>query len=275
MSSSRTDSYLSLCLEQASHSTQMHHRHGCIIVRGGKVIGQGHNGYKPRFDGGLTLKTGRLVAGASGSPAIVALKQKNKSKSKRSFQGKAPRVLGLTTRESSNPGVGCVANTPPLSQHSEMAAILSALSLSSHTASHGSARSSQWMGKFGSCKLLTRGARELRLRNLEFYVEAICGQQATSSVTTAAMSSGHGRVGKAPVQQSQFETSSSQCSKEGGAGAQRGRGERAHAVSSTEMCCERPQEASVRSSSKPPTKVSCPPPNFRRYRTTTWTECAN
>jgi hypothetical protein len=34
----KTDSYLTLCLEQAAKSA-LHYRHGCIIVRGGKVIG--------------------------------------------------------------------------------------------------------------------------------------------------------------------------------------------------------------------------------------------
>ena len=67
-----TDSYLSLCLEQASKSS-LHYRHGCIIVRGGKVIGQGYNDRRPGFSGCGTLKSGRLANGASNSPALLAL----------------------------------------------------------------------------------------------------------------------------------------------------------------------------------------------------------
>ena len=47
---SRNDTYLSLCLEQASLSS-LHYRHGCIIVRGGKFIGKGYNDYRSGFNG--------------------------------------------------------------------------------------------------------------------------------------------------------------------------------------------------------------------------------
>ncbi|MCJ1377122.1 hypothetical protein MMC17_000214, partial [Xylographa soralifera] len=77
--SPRTDSYLSLCLEQATKSS-LHYRHGCIIVSGGKIIGNGYNDYRPGYNGGA-LKTGKLAASsASNSPAILALKQKQKQK---------------------------------------------------------------------------------------------------------------------------------------------------------------------------------------------------
>ncbi|MCJ1282547.1 hypothetical protein MMC26_001870 [Xylographa opegraphella] len=77
----RSDSYLSLCLEQASKSS-LHYRHGCIIASGGKVIGHGYNEYRPGYNGGA-LKTGKLPAcSASNSPAIIALKQKQKQKQK-------------------------------------------------------------------------------------------------------------------------------------------------------------------------------------------------
>ncbi|KAL9059675.1 MAG: hypothetical protein Q9206_001378 [Seirophora lacunosa] len=60
----RNDVYLSLCLEQASLSP-LHYRHGCIVVRGGKVIGKGYNDYRSGFNGGAR-STGRLSsAGAS------------------------------------------------------------------------------------------------------------------------------------------------------------------------------------------------------------------
>ena len=50
--SPRTDSYMSLCLEQAAMSP-LHYRHGAIIVNGGKIIGKGYNDYRPGFDGCL------------------------------------------------------------------------------------------------------------------------------------------------------------------------------------------------------------------------------
>jgi deoxycytidylate deaminase len=38
----KTDNYITLCLEQAANSP-LRYRHSAIIVRGGKVIGQGYN----------------------------------------------------------------------------------------------------------------------------------------------------------------------------------------------------------------------------------------
>ncbi|KAL6718905.1 hypothetical protein ACLMJK_003140 [Lecanora helva] len=60
--SPRTDSYMSLCLEQALKTSQLKFQHGSIIVRGGKVIGRGHNDFMHGFDGGLTLKDGRSAS---------------------------------------------------------------------------------------------------------------------------------------------------------------------------------------------------------------------
>ncbi|KAL9017485.1 MAG: hypothetical protein Q9185_005198 [Variospora sp. 1 TL-2023] len=59
----RNDVYLSLCLEQASLSP-LHYRHGCIVVRGGKVIGKGYNDYRSGFNGGVQI-TGRLSSAAA------------------------------------------------------------------------------------------------------------------------------------------------------------------------------------------------------------------
>ncbi|KAK5169469.1 uncharacterized protein LTR77_005445 [Saxophila tyrrhenica] len=72
----KTDNYLTLCLEQAAKSP-LHYRHGAIIVRGGKVIGQGHNDYRPGYDGGA-LKHGRIAKGTLHGPAIASLKEKLK-----------------------------------------------------------------------------------------------------------------------------------------------------------------------------------------------------
>ncbi|KAK4697667.1 hypothetical protein P7C71_g431, partial [Lecanoromycetidae sp. Uapishka_2] len=167
--SPRTDSYLSLCLEQAAHSS-LHYRHGAIIVRGGKVIGQGHNDYRPGFNGGL--KTGKSANGASSSSAILGIKQKSKSKQKlkQSDQDKTPSLVELSSMDSNDLSGGSLVNSP-LSMHSEMSAIQAALSLSGNTASYGSARSSSLMQKPGSFALPGRGKRELRLQNLKDYVE--------------------------------------------------------------------------------------------------------
>ncbi|KAL8914336.1 MAG: hypothetical protein Q9172_007104 [Xanthocarpia lactea] len=109
---SRNDTYLSLCLEQASLSS-LHYRHGCVIVRGGKVIGKGYNDHRPGFNGGA----------------------------------KNTRQLGMKGQDPAlgTPG-SSLANTP-LSIHSEMMAITSALSLSSAIACQGTARSTQWLQK--------------------------------------------------------------------------------------------------------------------------------
>src|SRR5579859_3262749 len=77
--SPRNDTFLSLCLAQAELSP-LHYRHGSIIVRGGKVIGQGFNSYYTGNGG--ALKTGILPSSSVDGPAIAELKQHLKSKPK-------------------------------------------------------------------------------------------------------------------------------------------------------------------------------------------------
>ncbi|KAH6719017.1 hypothetical protein BKA61DRAFT_669353 [Leptodontidium sp. MPI-SDFR-AT-0119] len=141
--SPRNDTFLSLCLAQADLSP-LHYRHGAIIVRGGKVIGQGFNTYRPGFDGGA-LKSGALPSASLDGPAIAELKRlksKLKSKSKTPNQ---PEEGTFTPFESM--GCGHNANVA-LSMHSEMMAIRSALSLSSGTqSSQTSARSAKCFEK--------------------------------------------------------------------------------------------------------------------------------
>lgn len=76
----RADSYLSLCLEQADKSA-LYFRHGCIIVRGGKVIAQGYNTYRPGFDGSAPTH-GNMVGGLNGL-SVAEFKQHLKQKSSR------------------------------------------------------------------------------------------------------------------------------------------------------------------------------------------------
>lgn len=75
--SPRNDTYLTLCLAQAGLSP-LHYHHGSIIVRGGKVLGQGFNSYRPSFDGSA-LKTGILPSSPHDVPVIADLKPLLKS----------------------------------------------------------------------------------------------------------------------------------------------------------------------------------------------------
>ncbi len=141
-----TDSYLFLCLEQASLSP-LHYRHGCIIVCGGKVIGQGYNDHWPHFDGGAK----RLASSSAyNSSAITALAQNTKPRSKAldercpsSEQSENSLGTGMPCRDTKR---GFLVNAP-LSMHSEMMAIHSALSFSGSLASHASTQSARWLQK--------------------------------------------------------------------------------------------------------------------------------
>jgi len=180
----------------------LHYRHGSIIVRGGKVIGQGFNDYRSGYSGGaLTTGQVRSVSAVHG-PAVRALKTKCKGttghtqlrdskgvgKSTRPYSAFANQVVGT--------GGGCLANTP-LSMHSEMMAINSALSLSSTIACQGSARSTQWLQK--PCfKLPSRSKRQARLQRLTAYADAVC-EEVTAGLTVSE------RRGMSQVQQSRFE----------------------------------------------------------------------
>jgi deoxycytidylate deaminase len=199
----KSDSYLTLCLEQAANSP-LHYRHGCIIVRGGKVIGQGYNDYRPGFNGG-TLKTGRLPAGSTAGSATTDLKKRKLKARRKDNDGFAPEaklVTKVTSTKTFTPfegmGGGVLANTP-LSMHSEMMVIHSALSASSTSAS--SALSSQ-----KPCFKLPRGSkRKARLRReaLNIYVETVCK-------VALARSAAVERDVSVQVQEGRFERAGSQ-----------------------------------------------------------------
>lgn len=166
--SPRNDTFLSLCIAQAELSP-IHYRHGSIIIKGGKVIGQGFNTYSPGFDGGC-LKTGVLPSDGS---AMTSLKDELKSKS--NFKPENRHKSSFTPFELN--GAGYNANTP-LSLHSEMAAIRSALSLSSGGQSgHVSARSAKCLQK--PCFSLQGDSkkRKARASGLKAYAEAVCGTE--------------------------------------------------------------------------------------------------
>ncbi|KAL8917341.1 MAG: hypothetical protein Q9208_008011 [Pyrenodesmia sp. 3 TL-2023] len=171
---SRNDSYLSLCLEQASLST-LHYRHGCIIVRGGKVIGKGYNDYRPGFNGGVQMNGRLRSAAASSSTAIACRKSKHPkyhdvpsdgSDQASASTTKPKTYVAFDSRDHAlGTGGGALANTP-LSMHSEMMAINSALSLSSAIACQGTARSTQWLQKPTSKHTPTPSAKPRRSRVL-------------------------------------------------------------------------------------------------------------
>jgi deoxycytidylate deaminase len=119
----KTEHYLNLCLEQAAMSP-LRYRHGSVIVRGGKVIGEGYNDYRSGFDGG-TLKTGVMPLRSLDRPAIAELKRKHKLKP---GQKREPATESAQTFKpfEGTTGGGKLANAP-LSMHSEMMAIQSAL----------------------------------------------------------------------------------------------------------------------------------------------------
>ena len=168
-------------------------------------------------------------------------------------------------------GRGCLANTP-LSMHSEMMAIQSALSLSSNTASYGSARSSKLMQKSGLCKLPDRGKRQLQLQNLKDYVDTVCGEIIAAKIQAAKQTTSMQRGGEAQVQGSQFEAYASQCRQGAESGLQQQggeqHGERKHAASQSEQNYIRLQEVSEDSSSSVSASSSGPPPRHPRNYTT-------
>ncbi|KAI4693356.1 uncharacterized protein J4E88_001727 [Alternaria novae-zelandiae] len=176
----KTDNYLNLCLEQAAKSP-LRYRHGAIIVRGGKVIGQGYNDHRSGFDGGA-LKTGRLPL---------------RSSTKRELGIPEGHVNKTFTPFESMGGGGKLANTP-LSMHSEMMAIHSALSASSTLASSAVSSEKPCFKLSGDSKRKSR----LRREAINSYVKAIC--EAALAQSTAA--SGNAQSG---VQEWRFESSAS------------------------------------------------------------------
>ena len=193
----KTDNYLTLCLEQAAKSP-LHYRHGCVVVRGGKVIGQGYNDYRPGYDGGA-LKHGRIANHGLDGPAMAeskdkVKKQKNKPKEKQPQQHQPQSSNTFVPFEGT--GGGHQANVP-LSMHSEMMAIHSALAASATLSSTALASEKPCFKLPRSDKRKTR----LRAAVLTRYVQAVC---ADASAGTAAQGSA-----KLQVQECECEADSS------------------------------------------------------------------
>ena len=246
----------------------LHFRHGCIIVRGGKVIGQGYNDHRPHFDGGAKKSAS---SSACNGDAIVAPAQKNKRRNKTSNEKHRPLKQNEDFSEkSSSTGDAneiCPVNAP-LSMHSEMMAIYSALSRSSNSASKVSIHSARWLQK--PCfKLSGRGKRDLRLQNLKAYVKRAIAE---GVIAEERESAGKQYRGGSQVQTSCFETGSSQRGQEEGERGiskreVRGRGvrEREEARESEEEYCERSEGRNAGSSSR----RSC-----SQSDSNTWRDCA-
>lgn len=182
----KSDNYLNLCLEQAAKSP-LRSRHGCIVVRGGKVIGQGYNDHRPGYDGGA-LKSGRLALRASaGNAAHLKSRQKPEKVGAQSF----------TPFETMVGGGGKLANTP-LSMHSEMMAIHSALSASSTVACSAVSSQKPCFKPSGSSK------RKARLRR-----EAVRSDVETVCKAAIAQSTANQSDARSQVQEWRFESTAS------------------------------------------------------------------
>lgn len=234
----KTDNYLTLCLEQASKSS-LHYRHGAIIVRGGKVIGQGFNEIRSGFDGGA-LKTGAIAT----SPEVSKRPSKNKiSIYPIDDEDAAGRAMCApsTFAPFENMGGGHNVNTP-LTMHSEMMAIQSALS-ASRTLDATTALSQKPYFKLPG---LSKRKALLRRESLKSYVSRVCSE--ASAIAKQSVAQQH--CGSARVQEWQFEATASQPDRDGQKEQQRQRGEESgegerewserDANASMQECRERP-----------------------------------
>lgn len=200
----KADSYLNLCIEQARLSP-LHFRHGCVVVKGGKVIGQGFNDYRPGYDGGSVLKTGVLPKTASpfdGRARSKSKPDKNKSSGHPDSQRPQTKFMPVEALAGNCGGGGHHANAR-LSMHSEMMAINSALTSSSALAANTVSHVKPRFKLPGDSKR----KRELRRQTLAAYVravclEAACGAGAQSQVQCA---------GKAQDVEWRFEPAASRC----------------------------------------------------------------
>lgn len=188
----KSDHYLSLCLSQAAHSP-LHYRHGCVIVRGGKVIGAGHNDYRPGYDGGA-LKTGVLPKQRSSSTKHPKPKRKPKKNDGNHHGLQTPPVPQPAAGHTFTPfeemrrggGGGCGGGygkhvTAPFSMHAEMMAVADAVGRSSSQQQkrRGALARKALEGEKPRAKLSGGGASKrkgavLERGVLERYVERVC-----------------------------------------------------------------------------------------------------
>jgi hypothetical protein len=161
----KPDYYLNMCLEQAELSP-LGQRHGCVVVKGGKIIGKGFNDYRLGYDGGA-LKNGRMS-----TKTFPLERQKS---------GEIMKKSGFKTFERTT---GLLAGNV-LSMHSEMMAINSALASSSTLAP---TKVLNIKPSFAPSRESKR-KRQLRQDILNTYVRTVCldaaGQQVQQCAGTA------------------------------------------------------------------------------------------
>lgn len=149
----KNNSYLNQCLEQAAHSP-LRQRHGCVVVKGGKIIGRGFNDYRPGYDG-RALNAGPNVA------------RKPNSKISDPSSSDCPGISDSGSQQAST----C------LSMHAEMMAIDAALASSSAGAARSTSRIKQGL------KLPGRHTKPQGLpRSVQAYVERVCLEALESDV---------------------------------------------------------------------------------------------
>ena len=165
-------------------------------------MGRGFNDYRSGYNGG-TLSSGKIRSvGATHGPALRALKRQSKSclnqHQSKNFEAidDGSKKYIANAHQIEGTGGGCLANTP-LSMHSEMMAINSALSLSANSTCQVSARSKQWLQR--PCyKLPSRSKRQARLRSLKAYADAVYSESSSNSTTSKCCGPSH-------IQGSSFE----------------------------------------------------------------------
>lgn len=141
--SSKTN-YLDLCLGLAEHSP-LHQRHGCVVVKGGKIIGSGFNNHT--LAGGA-LKTGKMRSSSSYDAEMSSCHDEG-------------AFAAFET-------CGGYSNTP-LTVHSEMAAIMDVLQKSTKLSSKTSSCEKPANKVSGSKRKTSKKNEAIRV-----YVERFC-----------------------------------------------------------------------------------------------------
>lgn len=209
----------------------MYHSHGAIVVvRGGKVIGQGFNEARSGFDGGA-LKTGSIAGGP------LKLKGTTEGRLLDILDGDFDTTKGVSHKSHfpfENVGGGNNINAP-LTMHSEMMAILSTLSDSATMLPRTTSSEKAYFKQPG----LSKRKAILRDRGLKIFTKAVIYK------AVAVTEQFNQECGSAEVQKWHLEEQHE------GRGAERqGQGPRdQRAVSSIEECRERPSIFAEESSS--------------------------
>lgn len=193
----KTDNYLTLCVEQAAKSP-LHFRHGCVIVRGGRVVGKGFNDYRPGYNGG-TLKSGRLSRRYVNS--VHAMESKRGTKEKLKLKPDSNPEF-KSTKATFTPfeivGDGSKTNGP-LSMHSEMAAIFSA---STTQVSNSLLSQKPSVRVPGGSKRKARKQQEA----LKLYVETVCNAALATQAEECTTLSYRGQYGETPGEERERTT---------------------------------------------------------------------